>query len=398
MRVSNDTLRAVFLNALENAQRRIASTQTQVSTGRRINTPSDDPVAAARVAELDASLARLDQYQENSVIARNQLGLEEEALASSIDQMQRIRELAVQANNSTLSDNDRRVIADELRERLEALRSLANTTDANGRYLFAGYSEATQPFTVSATGAVVYNGDQGRRQLQVSQSRFVSISDSGADVFQKITTGNGTFALAAGAGNTGTGVLGAGTVVNPAAWVRDTYTITFLTPTTYEVRDGAAALVSSGTFAPDQAIGFRGIEVPVAGAPAAGDTFTVAPSAERDVFATLNSLITTLDRPSGGGAPRARLHNEVGQLLLDVDQATGHLIQARSEIGSRVRALDEEASLSDGFKVQLSETLSDIRDLDYADALTRLSQQLFGLEAAQQAFARTQGLSLFRYL
>jgi flagellar hook-associated protein 3 FlgL len=395
MRVSNDTLRAVFLSAIEDVQRRIVDTQTQVSSGRRINKPSDDPVASARIAELDASLSRLDQYQSNSVVARNQLGLEEEALGSTIDNLQRVRELAVQANNSTLSEGDRKVVARELRERVEALRSLANTTDANGRYLFAGYREATEPFTVSPTGAVVYNGDQGQRTLQVGQTRFVAISDSGSEIFEKISTGNGTFTLAAGVANTGTGVLGAGTVVNPAAWVRDTYTITFLTPTTYEVRDAAAALVASGTYTPPkQSIQFRGIDVPIEGDPAAADTFVVAPSAKRDMFATINTLATSLETSSS----RTRLHNEVGQLIQDVDQAAGHAIQARAEIGSRVRALDEEASLSEGFRVQLGETISDIRDLDYAEALTRLSQQLFGLEAAQQAFSRTQGLSLFRYL
>jgi flagellar hook-associated protein 3 FlgL len=385
----------VFLNAIQDVQRRIVETQTQVSTGRRVNSPSDDPIAAARIAELDASLSRLDQYQANSTIARNQLGLEEEALAGTIDALQRVRELALQANNASLSEADRDIVAAELREHVEALRSLANTKDANGRYLFGGYKEASEPFTVSASGAVAYNGDQGQRTVQVGNSRFVAISDSGAEIFAKIPTGNGTFTVAAGAANAGTGVLGAGTLANPAAWVRDTYTIDFITPTTYEVRDGAAALVSSGAFTPpQQSIQFLGIDVPIDGEPAAADTFTVAPSAQRDMFATINALAASLETNTN----RTRLHNEVGQLLQDIDQAAGHAIQTRAEIGSRVRALDEEASLSDGFRVQLGETISNIRDLDYAEALTRLSQQLFGLEAAQQAFARTQGLSLFRYL
>src|SRR5262249_42677671 len=154
-------------------------------------------------------------------------------------------------------------------------------------------------------------------------------------------------------------------------------------PDTYEVRDSANALVTSGTYTgPKQSIQFRGIDVPLDGAPAAGDTFTVAPSAQRDVFATINALITSLETNGGSSTSQTALHNQVGQLLQDVDQATNHTIEARADIGSRVRALDEEQSLSDGFRVQLGETISDIRDLDYADALTRLSQQLFGLQAA----------------
>ena len=398
MRVSSDLLRTVFLNALGDAQQRFAKTQAQVSSGQRVNSPADDPAAAARIAQLNATLSRLDQFKSNADFARNQLGLEENALTSSIDNLQQIRELTVQANNAPLSDSDRAAIASELRQRLEALRSVANTTDVDGRHLFAGYNENALPFTVDSGGNVVYNGDQGQRTVQVSETRFIALNDSGADVFQRIPTGNGTFTLTAGAANQGSGVLGAGTVVDATAWVADNYTITFLTPTTYEVRDSTSALVASGAYTAGQAIAFRGISVPIDGAPAAGDTFTAAPSSSRDVFATVSSLITALDTPASSGAGEASLHNKLGQLLADVDQATNHLISKRSDVGSRSKALDDETSLADDFKVQLSTMLSNIRDLDYASALTALSQQQLGLQAAQQAYAQTQGLTLFRFL
>src|SRR5690349_18526259 len=158
MRVSNDTLRSAFMAALESAQRRVIDTQEQVSSGKRVNKPSDDPVAAARIAHLDASLSRLDQYKSNSDFARNQLGLEESALNSVNDNLQRIRELTLQANNSTTSDNDRKDIAAEVRQARDALLTLANTTDVDGRHLFAGYREGVVPFTTTSTGSVVYNG------------------------------------------------------------------------------------------------------------------------------------------------------------------------------------------------------------------------------------------------
>lgn len=397
MRVTNDTLRMAFLNALETAQRRLADTQNQVSTGRRINKPSDDPLAAARIGQLDASLARLDQYQANGIVARNQLGLEEEALASVIDNLQRVRELAINANNATLDNSNRAAIAAELRQRLDGVLALANTTDASGRFLFAGFSEGTQPFVVTAAG-VAYNGDQGQRSVQVSDERLVAVNDSGAAVFQRIPSGNGSFTLAADAGNTGTGVLGAGTIVNPALYVSDSYTIEFLSPTSYEVRDGGGGLVVAGAYTPGQSVEFLGVNIAMTGEPALGDVFTVTPSASQDVFTTLNELITALETPVTDPASRALLNNRVGQLLVDIDQATGRMIEVRSEIGARVRALDQEVSLNEGFTLQLTETLSEIRDLDYAEALSLLSQQLFGLEAAQQTFARTAGLSLFRFL
>lgn len=399
MRVTNDTLRQAFLNALGGAQQRIQQTQAQITSGRRVNTPADDPVAAARIAHLEVSLARLDQYQANGSFARNQLGLEEEALGQIIDNLQRVRELALQANNATASDADRTIVAAELRQYRNSLLALANSTDVDGRYLFGGYNESTQPFSSSAGGSVVYNGDQGQRTLQVGDSRFVAINDSGAKVFQMIPSGNGTFALSTGASNSGTAKLGAGTVVDASAWVRDTYTVSFVTATTYEVRDAANALVASGAFTPpQQSIAFRGIDVPIDGVPAAGDTFTVAPSSSRDAFTTLDDLIATLATPAGDAAGRARLNSNIGQRLADLDGVLAHMIDTRAEIGARVRALDQEEALSADYAVHLTSTLSSVRDLDYAAAISKLSQQLLGLEAAQRAFARTEDLSLFRYL
>jgi flagellar hook-associated protein 3 FlgL len=399
MRVTNDTLRQAFLNALGGAQQRIQQTQAQIASGQRVNSPSDDPVAAARIAHIEVSLARLDQYQANGVFARNQLGLEEEALGQVIDNLQRVRELTLQANNATASDADRAIAAGELRQYRNSLLALANSTDVDGRYLFGGYNETTQPFASSAGGAVVYNGDQGQRTLQVGDSRFVAINDSGTKVFQAIPSGNGTFALATSGSNTGTAKLGAGTVVDASAWVRDTYTISFATATTFEVRDGANALVASGPFTPpQQSIGFRGIDVPIEGVPAAGDSFTVTPSSSRDAFTTLDSLIATLGAPAGTPAGRAQLHSNIGQRLVDLDAALAHMIDMRADIGARVRALDHEEALSADYAVHLTSTLSSVRDLDYAAAISKLSQELFGLEAAQRAFARTEDLSLFRYL
>ncbi len=398
MRVSNNTLRSAFLAALESAQRRVIDTQEKVSSGKRVNKPSDDPVAAARIAHLDSSLSRLDQYKSNSDFARNQLGLEESALNSVIDNLQRIRELALQANNSTTNDSDRKDIAAEIRQARGALLALANTTDVDGRHLFAGYVEGAVPFTATPSGGVVYNGDQGQRSLQISDTRFVAINDSGSGVFQKIPQGNGTFTLAVNPANTGTGVLGAGTVVNPGAWVRDTYHINFLTPTTYEVRDSANALVASGGFTAGQSIAFRGIDVPVTGSPASGDSFTVAPSANRDVFSMLDSLIVSLEAPTGNGARRAQLNTNVGQRLSDLDNTLSNISSVRGDIGARVRALDQQDSLNADFALHLNTTLSSVRDLDYADALSRLQQEIFGLDAAQQTFARTQDLSLFKYI
>ena len=168
MRVSNDTLRSAFLAALDDARRRVVETQHQVSTGLRINSPSDDPVAAARVAHLDASLARLDQYQANAIFARNQLGLEEESLSEAIGHLQRIRELTLQANNA---QHERRRSARSLRARSGSIatrcwRSRTRPT-STAATCSRGYRESSD---------AVHGGGRRQRRLQ-RRSRAAHAAD-----------------------------------------------------------------------------------------------------------------------------------------------------------------------------------------------------------------------------
>jgi flagellar hook-associated protein 3 FlgL len=398
MRVTSDAMRATFLAVLERANRQLMKTQTQIGTGRRVNAPSDDSFAAARITEIDAAIARLAQFRDNGTLARNRLSLEETVLADVADNLQRIRELTLQANNATLGNGERAGLAAEIRERFDGLLALANSVDGNGRYLFAGFSEGTQPFVVTADGSVEYRGDSGQRYIEINDERRVAINDAGDAAFQRIPSGNGTFSLSADPANTGSGVLGAGTVIDPNAWVPGEYRIEFVSAMSYEVRDAADVLVASGEHTPGSSIEFFGIGIELNGTPAAGDTFVVEPSTARDVFTVLNDLLATLGTSVNDESSRAALHNGLGQTLVDLDRAIDHVIDLRATIGARLRAVEDEVLSNEAFEVQMTRELSDLRDLDYAEAISLLSQQLLQIDAAQKAFSRTQGLSLFRYL
>src|SRR5690606_37354095 len=99
------------------------------------------------------------------------------------------------------------------------------------------------------------------------------------DVFMNIRAGNGVFQVTPG-GNSGAGIVGASSVTDPTLYDGDTYTVTFTSPTTYDVTDGGGnPVVTGATFAPGQTIAFAGIEFALEGSPEAADTFVVAPSA-----------------------------------------------------------------------------------------------------------------------
>ncbi len=398
MRIGTYQLQQQAVSAMLDQQSRLAKTQQQVSTGRRLVTPSDDPAASAQVLDLERTREMLNQYQKNADMARNRLSLEENALVSVEDVVLRLRELAVQGNSGTLTPTDRTQIASEARELLRQLVTLANTRDANGEFLFAGYNASTQPFTQAASGTVSYAGDSGSRSLQISGTRQVAAGDSGQDVFRAIRNGNGTFVVEADSGNTGTGVIDPGSVTDPSSWVADTYTLTFLTATTYEVRDSSNNLETSGTYSSGGAISFNGIRVSVSGTPAASDSFTISPSDNQDIFTTALNLATALEGVTTTSAGTAEFQNNMNRFLADIDQAQNHLLDFRARIGARLSAVDSQKDINDSTALTLDQSISQLKDLDYAEAISRLNLQLTGLEAAQQSFVRIQGLSLFNFL
>ena len=346
MRVSTLSSYLNGLTSLQRLQSSLDQTQRQISTGRRILTPSDDPIASARALEMRESIARLQQFDRNAGIANNRLAQEESALASVNDVLQRVRELAIQANNATQSSESRGAIAVEMRQLLDGLVQVANQKDGNGRYMFAGMMEDTQPVT-RVGGSFAYNGDQGQRFIQIGESRQLADGDSGFDVFFRIRAGNGTFVSTPAAANTGTGVLGPGSLTDPTQWVQDQYTVTFIDPNNYEVRDSGGALVSSGAFQSGDTIAFRGIEFSITGDPATGDQFDIAPSPFRDMFTAIDNLITAVESSANNGTSRAALNNGVNAAVLDIDQAIDNVLDVRTKVGSRLAAIEKQIMVID---------------------------------------------------
>jgi flagellar hook-associated protein 3 FlgL len=388
------------VNQILDRQADVSRTQLQLSSGRRLLSSADDPVAAARIADLEQSLQQLEQYRQNADLAQNRLGLTESVLADAGNILQRARELALQGNNDTNTRVERSFIAQEVRQLLDEMLDLANSRDGNGEYLFAGYRSTTQPFQTDGLGGFSYSGDEGSRMIQISADRQLVVGEPGADVFMKIRTGNGTFATAAASANTGAGIIDPGSVVDAGAYVPGNYSVVFTTATTYDIIDvdNAVTLVSGATYGSGSQIGFNGLQFTVSGAPVAGDTFTIQASSGQDVFRSLQNLADALEQQTTTAAERAAFHNRINRFLADVDQAQNHLIEARSRSGARQRTVEQQQGLNESYQLQFTEAVSQLRDVDFADAASRLSLQLTVLEAAQQAFVRVQGLSLFNFL
>lgn len=400
LRISTAGMQAAMLGSLLDAQARLARTQEQIASGRRINSPADDPIGATRIEALTRQIEAGRQYARNADAAANRLRFEEQALADLGNSLNRVRELVLQASNATVDPASRAMIRAEVAGRVQEMLDIANRQDGQGEYLFAGLASRTQPFERTDAG-VVYRGDQGQRFQAVGATQRVADGDSGDAVFGRVPGGNGTFVTGAAAGNTGTGVIGVGSVLDPAAWPGGAFTLRFVAQDAWEVVDSAAPVpnvVASGAYASGQAIEFAGISVEVSGQPDAGDSFPVTDAGRVGLFAALDELVATLAAGTATPAERSQFQSRIAGGLAQLDQSLGHLQQVRADVGVRLGTIDGAVAAQEDLEIDLQSLLSSIRDLDYAEAVSRLNQQFVALQAAQQSLARVGRLSLFDYL
>lgn len=299
MRISTQMLFETGAARIGDVQSSLYKTQQQVSSGRNILTPADDPVGAARVLDVTQSQSINTRYGVNRQRANDALSEVEVTLTGVTALLQDVHTTVVAAGNGTLGDTERAFQATELRGRLDQLLGLANTRDATGNYLFSGFKTDTPPFVQTLTGAQ-YQGDQGQRLVQVDATRQMAVSNTGQTVFQ----GGG-----------------------------------------------------------------------------------------QDMFKTLTDLIARLETPGTVGLSAA-LATGKNNLELALD----NVLTIRASVGTRLQEIDSLNTTGEDRGLQYSQILSELQDLDYTEALTRLSQQQTTLEAAQRSFVTISSLSLFNFL
>lgn len=304
MRISTSMIFDAGVSAINAQTAAMLHTQQQLSTGRRILKPSDDPVDASRALVISQSRDVAQQQSDNQKTTESLLKLEEMHLANADELLVRVRELAVQAGNTTWSASDRRTIAAEVRGRYDQLMGLANAQDGN-EYIFSGYKGDTQPFsgtidTLIAGSEVTYNGDDGQRKLQVAPGRQLSVNDAGNTVF---------------------------------------YT-------------------SGGT----------------------------------SVFKVLANFVNALENST------TTYSSEIATTITNLGSAQESVVNVRSTVGTRLSELTSLSAIVEELILGYDKAISNIQDVDYAEAISSLERQQTGLEAAQKSFLRISQLSMFNYI
>jgi flagellar hook-associated protein 3 FlgL len=428
MRISTAWAQQLSVNGMNSQQAKLAKLQQQLNSGLKISAPADDPEAAARILDLDRSIAKTEQYQSNIAATRGRLNLEESALEAANNIIFKAKDLTIQAKNDTLNSSDRLAIKYEVDQLLEELVGVANTRNANGEYIFSGDLATVPAFAKSAaTGEYVYQGGPQQRVLQISSTRQVADGDLGFNVFENISSSslaadeNGKRSvfntlkalsdslgatLNAGAGEiTGDRFLKYGLDYSAATVQFDlvanpgpvTAPIDLSGKQFAGVEDLATeinAQLTAGGFNGSIQARSNGNRIEFVSV-ATGATSSIQINNTSGTFLTDAGFVNGQTK-AGTGAQT--LQNQLGDVLSDLDAALGRFLDARSSVGARLNALDNQESQNEKYVLDTKATLSETQDLDYADALSRYQLQTTALQAAQQTFTRVKELSLFKYL
>lgn len=182
--------------SIQTAQSDVSKSREKIASGKSLVRPSDDTSKLRSIELLKSQQRKVESYDKSMIFLEDRYKLEESVLSSSSDILIRIKDLAIQASNDTLSTADRDIIAIEVETLRDELISVANTRNVAGNYIFSGSKSDTKPFiTDGTTGVVTYSGDNRGMFTAVSDSRILQSNTDGTEIFRPVTRATSTFKL-----------------------------------------------------------------------------------------------------------------------------------------------------------------------------------------------------------
>ncbi|HIE40054.1 MAG TPA: flagellar hook-associated protein 3 [Thiomicrorhabdus sp.] len=341
MRISTNQFHSQGVNSIQKHQADVLEAQLKLSTGKRVNVASDDPVATAQIHSLNRTMNTIDQYAKNGEYAKSQLVLEETAIDDTVTQLQRARELSIQMLNGTYSATDRQATAAELEQLIQQTKNMMNYRNSEGELIFAGssvFAEQAYVEDVNNPGYYAYIGSTNAigqvesdgvtpvyDELANYGSRFIQI---GFDADNRVSADDKGDSSRIRVTDNGEKVFG-------------------ITTTT---------------------------------------TFTGTPDSNiLNVLVELkNALESGLEPPAG--------------IVTDLATGINNLSEVRAEIGGRQNRIEAQYDAGESFKIALEERRMNLEDMDIVQGSTDLTKSQNALEVAQQVFVRVQSMSLFDYL
>nr|WP_239552782.1 flagellar hook-associated protein FlgL [Oceanisphaera litoralis] len=390
----------------------------KLSSGVRVQTAADDPIAAHGILGYKQELNSIARYQNNISLAENRLRREEGLLTSAEHLGQQAKELMLRANSGAVTTQDKAALAADLDSRIDELLDLANSRDEFGQYIFGGFQTDKLPFVRDADGSVRYQGSGGQRELAIGDNVKVGLNHDGRLVFGQVPNPKGEVTLdysgLQGGVREQTLLVSRATVSEAAGFNDDAqpYTLTFrenadMMEVTVTDKDGNALQDENGDplltqpYQPGQSINAGGITMTLTGEAKAEDVITLNVNEDDidgrgtlGVFDSLNRALGWLQQEGNTAGDQS----ELADILAEMDAMGSHFTRVRADTGIRLQRLDNQSAHHADMSLTIDKVRSGMEDLDYAQAIGELNQTMVALQASQSAFGKLQGMSLFNYI
>ncbi len=306
MQISTNLMFDKAIAQMGKTKDRLGQVQLQLSTSKSILKPSDSPDKTTTITRLQSAITRQDSYVSTIKNTLNKLSLQETALKSSSNILVRMKELAIQSANDTMSPQNRKEIAIEVAGLRDQIRSLANTQDENGAFIFSGSRVNTAAYGVNVEGQRPYQGDQNVGYVPVGSQREIDTNRTGTQAFSRI--------------------------------------------------------IRSDQQGNKESVGF---------------------------FKVMDDFVSALmnNKP-------AEIQRSVGEL----DTAQHGMTESIANVGSGINVLESQQAVAEENILRMKTTLSDVKDVDYTEAITQMNKDMLALEAAQSSFSKISQLNLFDYI
>jgi flagellar hook-associated protein 3 FlgL len=306
MQISTNLMFDKAISQMGKTKDRLGQVQLQLSTSKSVLKPSDSPDKTTTMTRLQTAITRQDSYVATIKTTLDKLSQQETALKSSSNILVRMKELAIQAANDTMSPQNRKEIAIEVACLRDQVRSLANTQDVNGAFIFSGSRIKNAAYGTNVDGQRPYQGDQTIGYVPVGAQREVDNNRTGTQAFSRI--------------------------------------------------------IRTDQQGNQESVGF---------------------------FKVMDDFVSALinNKP-------AEIQRSVGEL----DTAQLGMTESIANVGSGMNVLESQQAVAEENILRMKTTLSDVKDVDYTEAITQMNKDMLALEAAQSSFSKISQMNLFDYI
>jgi flagellar hook-associated protein 3 FlgL len=416
MRISSNEFLLGSLNDILNQESSLNQLNQEISSGQTMLDPTSDPAGAGLALEVAGQIDRLSYDAKNAQSGEQSLQTGLNTLQQVTNVIDQLRQTALQGANSVTTGATRQGLVTAAQNALQQLISLANTQDSSGRFIFAGSKANAVPFQQLPSGQVVFSGDDGSNVLEIAPSLTVPVTTSGQGIFASIpigTDGVSVSALQSNVGAVTAGVAGITSVSQVASerLAGTQFEVSFSTlpgsSLGYTVTSGSGSpgsanflatsgVVASGNFAAGSDLQFGGIDLSINGIPAAGDQFIVQPGATSSVFQVAQDLITALQAPPQQGQATSPYTQQLIQnAITNLDAAENSVASAEASLGSGLAEIKAVQNQDGTQSTNAQSELSNLQSANLPQVLSNYSTGVTALQAAEEAFAKIQNLTLF---